>query len=581
MLLELHISNLAVIADARIELVAGLNCFTGQTGAGKSLLIGALEILLGLRTAQDMLRQGASEGRVSGVFHIRNAALRKELAQVTDVPLEAESEVMITRRFYESGRSSTAINGQPISAGMLKAVGELLVDVHGQHDLQYLLKPANQLLILDDFGGCGELREAYRGAFSTHAELVRRREELLATSTLRTQQLDLYGFQVREIDDAAILENEPAELLARYRLLSNMEKIQRQAAAACGALYEDEGAALERVRGIAHVLEQLAELDENLLPVVEQIKSAGVMLDEGAFALRRYVGKLELDPNELAEVTQRLNQVNKLLDKYGGSQGRWDELQAYRAKIGAELAQLEQNEQDSTAMDAQIAAAQKQRDELGAKLTAARKLAAKKLAPLVEGHLADLGMKEAQLVIDLPPADHSPTGREGVEFMIAPNPGQPARPLRKIASGGELARVMLGLKSILAGVDRVSVLVFDEIDANVGGRMGTVIGEKLRTLAQTHQVLCITHLPQIAAYGQQHLSIHKETRAGASFTNVKILTGSERVREIAEMTSGSQVTQIALAQAQELLDMAKPKIATPPAKPASKPAGKVASKPKG
>jgi DNA repair protein RecN (Recombination protein N) len=583
LLRELHIQNLAVIQDLTVELHSGLNCFTGQTGAGKSLVIGALEILLGLRQPTDMLRKGAAEGRVSGVFHIRSANLRQEIANATDLPLENETELLISRRLFESGRTSASLNGNPITGAMLKHVGEILVDVHGQHDAQYLLKPANQLAVIDEFGGSSGLRQEFSEIYHQRQTLISQQKELTASRTLRKQQLELYEFQAREIDDAQLVDGEYDALVSRNRVLANLEKIKRTAGAAYGALYEEEPAIISRLKTTVAILLELAELDEALSPIAGQIKDAALSLDDAAFSLRRYVDRLDLDPEELAENTDRLNLVTRLIDKYVGrsAQGGLAEVLAYRAQIGAQIDELRSQDQDYSTIAEQIASLEKRLREVGAKLTAARKKAADKLVPLVHDQLADLGMKEAKFVIEfqtlqvLDDAPKKPAGRnaepapltvadfstssgmETVEFMIAPNPGQPARPLRRVASGGELSRVMLALKSITAQADRVSVLVFDEIDANVGGRMGTIIGEKLRDLAAIHQVLCITHLAQIAAFADRHLTIRKSiTAAGAAAdtaTTVTVMDGEARIRELAEMTAGPQLTPTAVAQARELL----------------------------
>ena len=616
MLRELHIQNLEVIQDITVELDPGLNCFTGQTGAGKSLVIGALEILLGLRQATDMLRKGTPEGRVTGVFHIASKNLREEIANATDLPLAEEPELIIGRRLYESGRTSASLNGHPITGAMLKQVGEILVDVHGQHDAQFLLKPANQLAVIDDFGGpkCVELRQRFAEAFRRRQELLAQQKELTGSRTLRRQQLELYEFQAREIDEAQLVAGELETLAARGKMLANLEKIKRTAGAAYGALYEEEASILERLKTTAGVLLELTELDDSLKDLAGQVKDATVSLDDAAFSLRRYVDRLDLDPEELAQVNERLNLLNRLVDKYTGPRGGGagggagatgmsgvEEVMAYRRQIGKQIEELRGQDQDFSNIGREIAKLDKELRPIGKTLSDERQKSADRLLPLVHRQLADLGMKEAKFLIEFQPIaldgtaentsdpakfdarkakttiDTAPlsladfttaSGLESVEFMIAPNPGQPARPLRRIASGGELSRVMLALKGILAQADRVSVLVFDEIDANVGGRMGTVIGEKLRALAGIHQVLCITHLPQIAAFADRHLTIHKQTEGGQTVTTVALMEGEARVRELAEMISGKDVTATGLAQARELLDAGEPKGPREPKKPA-------------
>src|SRR3954465_6721521 len=318
MLRELHISNLAVISDVRIELGPGLNCFTGATGAGKSLVIGAIEVLLGLRSPAEMLRAGADEGRVSGVFEVGNPELLKRIRQLTDVDVIADAgELLLTRRLYASGRSSVSLNGNPITLGMLKQVAEHLVDVHGQHDHQFLLKPANQVDVLDQFGNLADLRRRYHEVYEQVLDARRRIDELSANRTLREQQLELYRFQADEIDAAELDPGEYAELESRASILQNLEKLKKEAGGIYAGLYEADGSVLERLKMMAAVLTELADLDHNLKDTAKSLKDATIGVEESAFDLSRYLDKLDLDPGELAEVNDRLNTVHRLVNKYG------------------------------------------------------------------------------------------------------------------------------------------------------------------------------------------------------------------------------------------------------------------------
>lgn len=573
MLRQLHIANLAVIEDATIDLGPGLNCFTGQTGAGKSLIIGAFELLLGLRSATDLLRQGTDEGRVSGVFELTDAETIRRVSELADTPLDCEApapggeQVLITRKLFASGRTSVSINGQPATAGMLRAIGELLVDVHGQHDHQFLLKPANQLLMLDRFAECETQRAQFASTARQLRELERRRDELTTSRSLRHQQIELYEFQAEEIDAVEPTEGEYAELDARHKLLSNLENVQRDATEAHNALYESEGSAAERLQAIVGILRELAELDAELKPVAESVATAAAQVHDAAYDLGRYLNRVELDPAELGEVTDRLNALNRLIHKYGSSTpragGTLDDVLAYRQQIADELARLRGEGEDLDAIDARIDPLRRELADLGRALSDKRQKAAKKLCPLVVDQLCDLGMEQAKFDVAFAPLDDdtagdSTTGLDAIEMMVQPNPGQPARPLRKIASGGEMSRVMLAVKSILAEADRISVLVFDEIDANIGGRMGAVIGEKLVRLASGHQVLCITHLPQIAAWADVHLKISKSVVDGQTRTRVDPLAERDaRVDELAEMLSGKHATDTTRRQSAELLKLAE------------------------
>jgi DNA repair protein RecN (Recombination protein N) len=552
MLREMHISNLAVICDARIELDGGLNCFTGATGAGKSLVIGALEVLLGLRNPAEMLRSGADEGRVSGVFEIRSKELVRQVERLTDIQVSAEGgEILLTRRLYASGRSSVSVNGHPITLGMLKQVAELLVDVHGQHDHQFLLKPSNQLDVLDQFSDLWELRSRYHGVFSQLMEAKNKLAELTASRTLRQQQLELYRFQAQEIDAAELDPAEYAELGARESVLKNLEKLKKDAGASYAALYEIEGSLLERLKMMGAVLSELTLLDKQVDPIARGVRDATIQLEESAFDLSRYLDKLDLDPSESAEVAERLNTINRVLNKYGGTM---DQTLAYRQQIGQQIAHLEKATDDLSGLEQQIAPLTKELGKLGEELSSKRQAAAKRLCPMIEKQLAELGMDKAKFTVAFSRGEAGASGLDQIEFVAQTNPGLTAQPLRKIASGGELSRIMLAIKAILAAGDRVSVLVFDEIDANVGGRLGSVIGSKLKDLSRHHQVLCITHLPQIASFAERHLTVRKDVSGKETITSVRRVDGAERIEELAAMIGGQRITDVTRAQARELLD---------------------------
>ncbi len=594
MLRELHISNLAVIADARIELTPGLNCFTGATGAGKSLVIGAVEVLLGLRSPSEMLRGGADEGRVSGGFEVRDKRQLESIERLTDVPVSADGgELLLTRRLFASGRTSVSLNGHPITLGMLKQVAELLVDVHGQHDHQYLLRPSNQLDVIDEFASLWPLREKYHETWLALNEAKRQLDDLAANRTLREQQLELYRFQADEIDNAQLDSAEYEELRSRASVLVNLEKLKKDAGGAHAALYEADGSVLERLKMIAGVLSELAELDDNLKPVAAALRDGAIQLEDAAFDLGRYLDKLDLDPAELAEVNERLNTINRMLNKYG------DPVELaldYRAEIGRKIAELEKQTDDFAALRDRIDPLVRELNRLGEDLSKQRRAAAKTLAPLIERELTELGMEKARFNIafastaedaasdvawasrpctsgssrkrmgegsraaggdPMPRECATASGFDQIEFIVQTNPGLAPQPLRKIASGGELSRTMLALKGVLAQGDRVSVLVFDEIDANVGGRLGSVIGAKLRRLAAHHQVLCITHLPQIASFADLHLTVRKDVAGNETRTTVRRVDGPERLEELSEMLGGQRVTDTTRAQARELLESAR------------------------
>ncbi len=575
MLLELHIQNLAVIEDAKVEFTPGLNVFTGQTGAGKSLVIGAFEVLLGLRTAGDMIRAGAEQGQVTGMFEVTHAEIAEHIAEALDQPIEVGEQLLLKRKLFASGRSSVSVNGLPVTNPMVKRVGQLLVDIHGQHDHQHLLKPANQLQILDAFARCTDDRKRFSERLAEMRSLIKTRESLSAGADLRRQQLELYEFQAEEIDTAEPGEGEFPELQARHRVLASLQKIKQDAGSAHAALYEAEGSVAERLQVIAHLLIDLAELDPELEEVTEQVRTSTLALQEAAFELGRYVDRLEHDPGEVAEVDERLNVLNRLVSKYGDGAKSDDPIGpvlAYRAEIGEKIAELKCQDSDRSGIDQKITDCRSELVQIAKKLTKSRGAAAEKVVPAVQAQLKALGMAEAAFEIGFEQLSLDDgvlvSGLDAVEMLVRTNPGQPMQPLRKIASGGEMSRIMLALKSVLASSDRISVLVFDEIDANIGGRLGTVIGKKLQQLAKpqaasaatSQQVLCITHLPQIAAFADNHLRITKSVtgkgKARQTSTTVHPINGKTRVEELAEMMAGKEVTATTRKQARELISAA-------------------------
>ncbi|MBT7171448.1 MAG: DNA repair protein RecN [Phycisphaerales bacterium] len=575
----MHIENLAVIAEAQVEFTPGLNVFTGETGAGKSLLIGAFEVLLAMRhggkASANLIRTGCDEARISGLFEIRNPATARDIAQILDRDVDPAEGLLITRRLFATGRSSISINSSPATVGMLEQIAERLVDIHGQHDQQYLLRPANQLRILDDYAGCSEARGKFAEHLSALRALESLRDELTAADSLRRQQQELYEFQRDEIATIDPRTGEFNPTRATFDRLSNITTLQASANEISRGLCEVEPAALDMLQTTAKALDDLAKLDpEALSPLSESAQGAVETVRELAFDLNRYASNLDLDGEQFEATQQRLDELNHLIHKYGG--GKYtplpeaddpiDEVVAYREHLDVELAKLTGDSERLEQIDAEIATATATLLESGEALRAQRTAAGKRLKPLIETQLSELGMGEAKFSVQLAPlseGEFKTTGLDEVEFLVQTNPGQDAQPLRLIASGGELSRIMLAIKSILAGSDRVSVLVFDEIDSNIGGRLGTTIGRKMRDLAagnSAHQVLCITHLPQIAAFGDTHLHIAKTVTGDGdernTSTSVKPLYGEDRLRELAEMIAGKDLTPGSIAQGRELLELA-------------------------
>lgn len=586
MLRELHIRHLAVIEDVHVELDAGLNVFTGQTGAGKSLVLGAFELLLGKRASADMLRAGAGEGRVTGVFEVTDSRLRRRVAEAADLNasswLEGEP-LLVSRKITENGRSSASLAGQPATVEMLRQVGELLIDMHASDDgsasvageAQCLLRPGNQLDILDHFSGCAEQRLQYAAAHQRLQTLLEKREEVSRGSALRSEHLDLFRFHAREIDLVNPTEGEFEELVARYRVMTGTEKILRIGADVLGALDDGEESAVNRIRYGLALLRELAEVDPSLCEVCELTQSAAEQLSDAIFTLSRYLSRQDLNAQELGEITDRLNALNRLISKYG-QEGGLPAVISHRVELAKKIRVLEQGGADFESLDHAIEETMHQVQILGAELRKARRAAGDTLKSMVEAELTELAMPHAAFEVELAPLNKpAASGLDRVEFLMSANPGLPLRPLRLAASGGELSRVMLALKTVLADAHRVCVLIFDEIDAKIGGRLGNVIGAKLRDLSRRHQVLCITHLPQIAAFAHAHFKIEKNIVGPYTATSVRRLIDHEdRREELAEMITGSRITPTSRAQAEELLGNARegvsPVVSTRSASPATK-----------
>jgi DNA repair protein RecN (Recombination protein N) len=418
--------------------------------------------------------------------------------------------------------------------------------------------------VLDQFGELHDLRHRYHDVYIRLQDARARLDELSASRTLREQQLELYRFQADEIDNAELDPAEFDELQARASVLQNLEKLKKDAGAAHAALYEADGSILERLKMMSAVLGELSTLDINVQPIAAGVRDATIQLEESAFDLSRYLDKLDLDPSELAEVTDRLNTLQRILSKYKGT--TIADLVTYRTEIGRKIDELSRATDDLQQISVQLAPLEKQVNQLAKELSAKRQATAKKLAPHVEKQMSELGMEKATFTVSFTSDPAGPdssarltaSGSDQIEFISQTNPGLAPLPLRKIASGGELSRIMLALKSILATSDRISVLVIDEIDANVGGRLGSVIGQKLLRLSTHHQVLCITHLPQIACFADRHLTVRKSVTGKQTQTAVRTVEGPERLEELAEMIGGQRVTDTTRAQARELLDSATP-----------------------
>lgn len=559
MLRELAVQNLALIEDVRVELQPGFCAWTGETGAGKSLLLGALGLLLGERGSADLIRSGAEELRVSGRFELTRPQQRAAAADILQSPLD-DDDLILTRRLSRSGRSSALVNDMPVAVATLKRLGELLVDVHGQRESYSLLQPAYQLELLDAYGRLGDLRKRYREAAEAVRDLRRAYDQLVADRAARQRELALVRFEREELDAARLVPGELEALTQERDRLVHAQSLAQFAGTVAARLTDDDGAVDEILGRLLKDSHRWAALDPRLQDVHRRLEALRPEVQDLADTCRDLAEQYEADPARLEEVEKRLALLKKLQTRYGRTP---DELIAYRATLDAKEDELLRQEDDLAGIDGRLKAAWAELKRAAAALSAARAKVAKKLAAEAQKHLADLGMPQARLdavltpteLPEAPGGDIPSAGIDQLELMLAANPGEPPRPLRKVASGGELARTMLALKTVLAAHDPVRTLVvFDEIDANVGGRLGDVLGQKLHALGRTHQVLCVTHLPQVASYARHQWTIRKVTTGGKTVTTITPLTSEEaRIEELALMLRGESRSETTRREAAEML----------------------------
>lgn len=560
MLRELSVQNLALIEDVRVELQPGFCAWTGETGAGKTLLLEALGLLLGDRGSADLLRAGADELRITGRFDL-GSPLSTQVADLLAAP--AQDEIILTRRLTSSGRSYAYVNEQPVSVGTLRQLGGLLVDVHGQRESQSLLEPAYQLQLLDAFGGMEPLRADYQKTADRVRDLRRRLHTLTAERQQRQRDLALLRFEREEIDKAAPQAGEMPALAQERERLAHAQALQLFAAGGCNLLYDEEGAVVERLGKLLKEAQGWTHLDPALAEIARRLDGLRADAHDLADTLRHLAAHWDADPARRDQVEDRWQLLRRLETKYARSV---DELIAYRAGIDAQETALQKQEDDLESVQAELAAAFAALRQAGDELSKQRQRVAKRLAASAQRELFDLGMADARLdaVLEAVPLGNDPAtadvpilGLDHLELLLAANPGEPARPLRKVASGGELSRTMLALKTVLAAQDQVATLVFDEIDANVGGRLGDILGHKLAALGQSHQVICVTHLPQVAAYAQHQWTIRKSRRGKRTTTTISLLTDPDRLDELASMLRGESKGETTRKEAAAMLAAAR------------------------
>jgi DNA repair protein RecN (Recombination protein N) len=555
MIRHLSIRNFVIIESLDVSFGPGLTVLTGETGAGKSILVDALTAILGGRSGPDVVRSGAERATVDGVFDLSGAPALAEAAAMAGYPCEG-GELLLSREIAAEGRSTCRINGRPAALSALRALAEELVDLHGQHEHQSLLSVPRHMDILDDWSGPErlKLRQEAAEAYRQVKDLEEERTALLRDERERAQLADLYRFQVREIASAALESGEEEQLAQECLRQANAQRLREAAHAAAAALREENLGVLDRLAEAVHVLRSASDTDPALAAPAAALESARYDLEEAARELARYSETLEVDPERLAQLEARLDLIRQLKRKYGDTV---EQVLVYGAEAADRLEALEHHEERLAEIENALMRARQRLKELCGTLTTARQADAERFARAVCAELSDLGMEKTRFEVEVTAAEPGPRGSDRVEFLIAPNPGEPLRPLARTVSGGEVSRVMLAIKSAMARQDPLPTMVFDEIDVGVGGRTAFAVGSKLHRVSRSAQVLCITHLPQIAARGDWHLYIEKHVMGERTTVALRPLEGEERVREIARMLSGDKMTETALRHAEELLQTAE------------------------
>ena len=548
MLTDLTIKNVAIIDTLHITLKAGMTVLTGETGAGKSIIIDAVGLIMGSRASSDLIRSGEEEAVVEALFDI--SALPDIQQQLSEAGFDAADELLIKRSLSRGGKNRIFINGGMATLALLVDIAPRLVNIYGQHDSQTLLKPENHLRLLDAYAGLGHLRQKFTALFNRLASV---RETLVGLESAEREaerRLDLLSYQSEEIAKAALKQGEDEQLEEQRTLLASAEKLGSVSSEAFDRLYGGDGTLLGQLKRISSSITELSTIDHSLQGLAASLDGAYLQLEDAAITLRDYSSRIESDPAALQQIDDRLDQIGRMKKKYAPTV---EEILAYKTDIDAELEQLQGREQNKHTLAAELDNLQEELGLVGSELTAARTTAATKLKHALEGEAHQLAMKGAIIEPTLEKLiEPRASGFEKVEFLFSPNPGEIPRPLGKIASGGELSRLMLAIKQVLPEGD-VPTLVFDEVDTGIGGATSELVGRKLKNVAHRQQVLCITHLPQVAVFADQQLRVEKVIEGGRTSTRIIELDQNERTREIARMLAGSTVTDSALQHAAEML----------------------------
>jgi DNA repair protein RecN (Recombination protein N) len=546
MLRELRIKNLAIIDDLKVGFEDGLNVLTGETGAGKSIIVDSLSLALGSRAQSDLIKSGEKEAVVQAYFELEG------LNELPDIGIAISDGLILRRSISATGKSRAYINDTMVSLQSLAEIGKSLVDIHGQHEHQSLLSVDKHRLFLDSYGKLQEDRGKVELLYKEVQTLKIEEDDLKQKVKDRAHRLDLLRFQINEIDTAFLKVGEKENLIEEKTILSNLSRLNELTDTAYSMIYGSENSCVERLSSIIAKVREMSSIDHSASDILNMLESALPAIEDAAISLRGYKDRYDFEPEKLAEIEERLELIKKLEKKYGEG---IETVFRYRIEAEKELKGLEFTDERLDSIEAEFKVKEDMLLSAALSLTGKRKKIAKKIEELVKNELRELAFSKADFEIDIKQEAISPNGLDKVEFLFSANPGEPPKPLAKTASGGELSRVMLALKSILADFDSIPVLIFDEVDAGIGGKTAEGVGKKLKAISNKHQVLCTTHLPQIASMGDFHLKIEKGQRDGRVYVEVKELKGRERLDEIARMLSG-KITEVSLKHAKELIESA-------------------------
>jgi DNA repair protein RecN (Recombination protein N) len=555
-LLDLVVENYAVVERIRVHFHAGLNLLTGETGSGKSIVVDALGLLLGGRASAEMVRSETTRARISGIFELPQNESLTALLETAGVQAE-DGELLIEREIQAGGKSRAFAGSRPVTAAFLRDLAPYLGDIHGQHDQQLLFSPEIQLRVLDDFAGNVDLLRKTAELYRRWESCTREIEELDRSEQEKLRMLDLWSFQRSEIESAAVRKGEDADLEKERAVQRNVTRLQESANAAYDALYEAADSASSRIRLALKKVDELFRIDASLGGVLETLKPADIAVDEAATTLRHYLDRLEADPDRLDEIETRLALLDRLKRKYGPT---LDEVVQFLETVRGQIKGVEHAGERRAQLERELESLTVDYKQSAAELTTVRKAAAQKLAAKIERELASLALASTVFQIQINPASWSVRGADRVLFLISSNVGEEPKPLDKVASGGELSRIALALKTCVGQAGNPSgagktqrTLVFDEVDTGIGGAVAESVGRRLKKLAAANQVLCVTHLAQIAGFADHHYYVEKREVKGRTIAEIDELAGEARTREIGRMLSGQRLTPEALKHAEQLI----------------------------